>query len=153
MEGTKLQCVPGKEWQGASSACHMYYKFQTGPLGTTACSWDCCTQITVLLMHFIPENEGSSRALLVTLGATGDPWLTFAIHLTSKHHSSMAAKLCHSLGRQCVSWPLLGQSWLSWCSEVTFPQSWVNKLQCWKTPGAWLRQWLQEPFGVKRQPR
>lgn len=82
------------------------------------------------------------KQLLVTLGAMGDPWLTSAIHLNSNDHSSMAAKLCQSLGTQCVSWPLPGQSWPSWCSEVTFPPSWVNKLQCWKRPGAWLRQSL-----------
>lgn len=63
---------------------------------------------------------------------------------------------CATLGGRCVRWPLLGQSWLSWCCEAPFPQSWVNMWQWWKTPGAWLKAefgpWFQEPFGVKRQP-
>lgn len=64
MEVTKVQCVTGKKWQGASSACQMNYKFQTGPLGTAGYTWNCCTWITVLLKRVISQERGVLEQLL-----------------------------------------------------------------------------------------
>lgn len=139
-----MQCVMGKEWQGAGPACQMYYKFQRGPLGTTAVAETAALRLQYSLCISSLKIRGSLRTVA---GPSKTSWrpLTYLCHSFELKAPLLPQWLLNSaiLWEARVSVGLcLGQSWLSWCCEVRLPQSWVNVLQCWKTPGAWPRQSL-----------